>query len=188
PFDEITRASDVQIYLDQAKGQLSFGNPLILSYLLERRDESGDVAREGIADLYTLQVSDPHMMQGLYFALIGLIYLGIGLYFLLKQGRAPYVTHFFIICLLAFIAHFFSSTLEMRTQFDKGIDLADTIAFVFLAPLFVHIAAIYPLRQRLIARSRWLSRVVMGCLYAPAAILVLCEILLRASKFRAHIP
>src|SRR5262249_20893638 len=100
----------------------------------------------------------------------------------------PYVTHFFVICLLAYIAHFFSSTLEMRTQFDKGIDLADAIAFIFLAPLFVHIAAIYPLRQRLIARSRWLSRVVMGCLYGPAAILVLCEILLRVSKFRAHIP
>jgi two-component system, NtrC family, sensor kinase len=189
PYDEITRASDVQIYLDQAKGQLTYGNTLTLSYVLERRNETGDeVIREGIADLHSFQVRDPHIMRGLYFALIGLIYLGIGVYFLLKQGRAPYVTHFFVICLLAFIAHFFSPTEELRTQFDKGIDLADTIALVFLAPLFIHFAAIYPLRQRLIARSRWLSRGLVGCLYAPAAILILCEVLLRVAKFRAQIP
>ena len=188
-FDPIERASDVQIYLDQAKDQLSFGNPLTLSYWVERRNESGDVAiREGIADLQSLQVRDPHTMRVLYLNLIGLIYLGIGIYFLLKQGRAPYVTQFFVICLLAFIAHFFSSTLEMRTQFDKGVDLADTIAFAFLAPLFIHFAAIYPLRQRLIARSRWLSRGLVGCLYAPAAILIIGEIMVRVAKFRALIP
>ncbi|HKQ72425.1 MAG TPA: ATP-binding protein [Blastocatellia bacterium] len=189
PFEEMSRASDVQIYLDQAAGQLSYGNRLILSYWLERRNENGDVAiREGVADLYSLQVRDPHIMRGLYHALIGLIYLGIGLYFLLKQGRSPYVTHFFIICLFMFIAHFFSPTEEMRTQFDKGIDLADTIALVFLAPLFIHFAAIYPSRQRLVARSQWLSRALAGCLYAPAAILIMGEILLRVAKFRAWIP
>ncbi len=189
PFDALTRASDVQIYLDQAKDQINFGNPLTLSYWLERRNDTGDVAiGEGIADLHSLQVRDPHMMRGLYIALIGLIYLGIGLYFLIKQGRAPYVTHFFIICQLAFIAHFFSRTEEMRTQFDKGVDLADTIALVFLAPVFIHFAAIYPLRQRLIARSMWLNRVVIGFLYAPAVILIICEIILRVARFRELIP
>src|SRR5262249_28950418 len=42
----------------------------------------------------------------------------------------------------------------------------------------------YPLRKRLIARSKWLSRVVAGCLYAPTAILIIGEVALRVAKFR----
>ena len=189
PFDEIARAQYVQLYFDQVKGQPGFPNSLTLSYWVERRNDNGDVAiRDGYADLQKLQVREPHTMLRLYIALIGLIYLAIGVYFLLKQGRAPYVTRFFVICLLAFIAHFYSPTEEMRTQFDKGIDLADTIALAFLGPLFIHFAAIYPLRQRLLTRSRWLSRGLAGCLYAPAAIFVAAEVLLRVAKFRALIP
>ena len=189
PFDEINRAEYVQLYFDQVKGQPGFPNSLTLTYSVERRNDNGDVTiPEGYADLQKLQVREPHTMRGLYIALIGLIYLGIGVYFLLKQGRAPYVTRFFVICLLAFIAHFYSPTEEMRTQFDKGIDLADTIALALVAPMFIHFAAIYPLRQRLLTRSRWLSRGVAGCLYAPAAILIVAEILLRVAKFRALIP
>ncbi|MGH9851425.1 MAG: hypothetical protein ACREBD_16435, partial [Blastocatellia bacterium] len=131
PFDEVVRAEHVQIYLDQAKDQLGFGNPLALGYWVGRRNDSGDtIIRDGIAELQSLQVRQTHNVRGLYLALIGLIYLGIGVYFLLKQGRAPYVTHFFLICLLAFIAHFYSPTEEMRTQFDKGVDLADFIALI----------------------------------------------------------
>jgi PAS domain S-box-containing protein len=189
PFDEITRAEHVQIYLDQAKGQPGFPNSLTLSYWLERRNDTGDVAiGQGIADLDRLQERDPHTWRGLYIALIGLIYLGIGVYFLLKQGRAPYVTHFFVICLLAFIAHCYSPTEEMRTQFDKGVDLADTIALTLLAPLFVHFAAIYPLRKSLYTRRRWLGWGLVGCLYAPATILIISEILLRVAQFRTLVP
>ncbi len=188
-FDEISRAEHVQIYLDQVKGQPGFPNSVTLDYLVERLNDNRDaVIQDGIANLQSLQAREPHAMRGLYLALIGLIYLCIGVYFLLKQGRAPYVTRFFIVCLLAFIAHFYSPTEEMRTQFDKGIDLADAIAIALLGPFFVHFAALYPLRKRLIARSQWLSRAVAGCLYAPTAILILGEVMLRVAKFRVLIP
>src|SRR5262245_56687265 len=188
-YDEITRAEHVQIYLDQVKGQPKFPESVNLHYQVARLNDKGDaVINEGFADLQNLQSRDPHTQRGLYPALIGLIYLGIGVYFLLKQGRAPYVTRFFVICLLAFITHFYSPTLEMRTQFDKGIDLADSIALALLGPFFLHFAALYPLRKRLVARGRWLSRVVAGCLYAPTAILIIGEVMLRVAKFRASIP
>src|SRR5262245_3608304 len=188
-YDEITRAERVQIYLDQVKGQPGFPDSVNLHYWVARLNDRGDaVINEGFADLQNLQSREPHTQRGLYHALIGLIYLGIGVYFLLKQGRAPYVTRFFIICLLAFIAHFYSPTMEMRAQFDKGIDLADSIALALLGPFFMHFAALYPQRKRLVARSRWLSRVVAGCLYAPTAILIIGEIMLRVAKFRALIP
>jgi PAS domain S-box-containing protein len=184
-YDEITRAEHVQIYLDQVKGQTGFPDSVNLHYWVARLNDKGDaVIKDGYADLQNLQVRDPHSRRNLYFELIGLIYLGIGVYFLLKQGRAPYVTRFFIICLLAFIMHFFSATEEMRTQFDKGIDLADAIALALLGPFFVHFAALYPLRKRLVARGPWLSRAVAGCLYAPTAILIAGEVVLRVTRFR----
>ncbi len=185
PFDEITGAHQVQIYLDQAKDQVQLGNSLTLSYWIERRNDAGDTTiRQGIADLQKLQMRETHTVRGLYLALIGLIYLGIGVYFLLRQGRAPYITHFFLICLLAFIVHFFSPTEELRAQFDKGIDIADTIALVLLAPVFIHFAAIYPARYHLLTRRRWLTVL----LYAPAILLTAAEICLRFSSLRETIP
>jgi PAS domain S-box-containing protein len=187
--DEITRAEYVQIYIDQARGQPGFPASVNLHYLMERRNDKGDaVIKQGFADLQNLRARDPHTQRDLYLALVGLIYLGIGVYFLLKQGRAPYVTRFFIVCLLAFIAHFYSPTQEMRTQFDKGIDLADAIALALLGPFFIHFAALYPLRKRLVQRSLWQSRAVAGCLYAPTAILIISEIMLRVARFRDRIP
>ena len=187
--EEITRAEHVQIYLDQVKGQPGFPDSVNLHYWVARLNDKGDaVIKDGYADLQNLQVRDPNSRLKLYIALIGLIYLGIGVYFLLKQGRAPYVTRFFIICLLAFILHFFSATEEMRTQFDKGIDLADAIALALLGPFFVHFAALYPLRKRLVARGPWLSRAVAGCLYAPTAILIAGEVMLRVARFRDLVP
>ncbi len=184
-LEEIVRAEHVQIYLDQAKDQLGFGNPLSLSYWVGRRNDSGDtIIRDGIADLQSLQVRQTHNVRGLYLALIGLIYLGIGVYFLLKQGRAPYVTHFFLICLLAFIAHFYSPTEEMRTQFDKGVDLADFIALILLAPALAHFTAIYPSRYHLFTRRRWL----VACLYAPAMLLIAAEVWLRTARLREMVP
>ncbi len=186
PFDEITEAQQVQIYLDQAKDQIQLGNPLTLSYFIERRNDAGDtVIRHGYADLPdTLLERETHTVRGLYLALLGLIYLGIGVYFLQRQGRAPYATHFFLICLAAFIAHFYSPTLELRTQFDKGIDFADNIALILLAPLFIHFAAIYPARYHLLTRRRWLG----ALLYVPALFLVAAEIWLRFAKLRGLIP
>jgi two-component system, NtrC family, sensor kinase len=187
--DMIARAEHVQIFLDQVKGQPGFPDSVNLQYYVARRNDKGDaVIKDGFAELQNLQKRDLHTRRGLYFALIGLIYLGIGVYFLLKQGRAPYVTRFFVLCLLAFIVHFFSHTEEMRTQFDKGIDLADAIAVALLGPFFVHFAALYPLRKRLVARGPWLSRAVAGCLYLPTAILIVGEVVLRVARFRSLIP
>lgn len=182
-FDEITEAQHVQIYLDQAKELIKEGGTI--SYLIVRLNDAGDkVELEGIADLNRLDYLEPHRGRGLYLALIGIIYLGIGCYVLLKQGRAPYVTHFFVICLLAFIVHAYSPTEEMRTQFDKAVDLTETIALILLSPVLVHFSAIYPARYHLFTRRRALALLV----YLPAAALILTEVLLRFAPLRAYLP
>jgi two-component system NtrC family sensor kinase len=179
PFDELPRAHYVQLYLDQVKEQIKDGYRL--SYLVVRENYP---IHEGVAYLDRLDVRPTHRPGDLYLALIGLIYLSIGVYVLLQQGRAPYVTHFFLICLLAFIVHFFSHTEELRTQFDKAVDFADAIALILLAPVFFHFSAIYPARYHLFTQRRWLASLI----YVPAALLGLCEVWIRFEKLRQFAP
>jgi hypothetical protein len=181
--EEITEARYVQLILDQVKDHVNDAHPL--SYYLIRKNQTGEVTlKEGIADLDRLQERPTHLTRGIYLALIGLIYLGIGIYVLLLQGRAPYVRHFFVVCLLAFIAHFYSPTEELRASFDKFIDLADTFALILLGPAFVHFAAIYPKRTHLFQARRWLA----ALLYVPSLCLILVETWLHVEKLRNLIP
>ncbi len=183
PFDEVRRAQYVQIYLDQAKDRTK--DRFALSYWIARYNDTGDaVISEGIADIDTLAFRSTHLSQGIYLWLIGFIYLGIGVYVLLKQGRGPYVAHFFLICLLAFMTHSFSPTEELRTQFDKVVDVSETIALILLAPLFVHFAAIYPARYHLFNRRRWLALLV----YIPAIALIVGEVALHFAALRSWLP
>ncbi|MBS1789102.1 MAG: PAS domain S-box protein [Acidobacteria bacterium] len=183
-FEEVTKAQHVQIYLDLAKDRAKDDNSPSLSYWIEKRNDSGEtVMREGVADL-KLQARPTHLLRGLYLALVGLIYLAIGIYFLLRQGRAPHVTHFFLLCLLAFVVHFFSPTEEMRMQFDKAIDFADYLALILLAPMLVHFAAIYPSRPQPVSRQRWL----LAALYAPSVVLIAAETWIRFATLRNLLP
>ena len=183
PFDEVTGAHQVQIYLDKEKDLGA--EQTSLSYLIVRMNDARDTEiGEGIADFDKLDLRQPHFGRGLYLALIGLTYLIIGVYVLLRQGRAPYVAHFFIICLLAFIVHAFSPTEELRTQFDKVIDLTETVALILLAPLFVHFAAIYPSRYHLLKERRWLALL----LYVPSMAMIGAEVMLRFAGLRSELP
>jgi len=183
-FEEVSEAQHVQIYLDQAKDRSTDPDKAQISYWIQHRNDAGDtMLRDGIADL-ELKPRPTHDLRGFYLALLGLLYLGIGVYFLLQQSRAPYARHFFLLCLLAFIAHFYSPTEEMRAQFDKGIDFADAIALIVLAPMFVHFSIIYPERFHIFTRQRWKA----ALLYIPAVLLIAAETWLRIAQLRAMIP
>lgn len=165
-FDEITRASDVQIYLDTA------GVHHPVSYLVERRNAYGDASRWA-ADLIELHVKPQRLWRGLYLGAIGLVYLIIGLYVLIRQGRSPYTRHFYVICLAAFIVHFYSFT-EQLDRLDWIVFLADNAALTLLAPLFLHFAALFPIKQHIVESRRGVTAV----LYVPAMIMLGLEALL----------
>lgn len=165
-FDAVARASDVQIYLDAA----GVGAPI--SYALQRENAYGDRSTWA-ADIPELAAKPQKLGRGLYLAAIGLVYLVIGLVVLLKQGSAPYVRHFYLICLLAFVVHGYSFT-ETLDRLDWIIFVADNAAFVLLAPLFLHFAALFPLKRQIVARRRAATLAI----YTPALILLALEIAL----------
>jgi len=115
---------------------------------------------------------DQHIGRGLYLAFIGLVYLAIGLFGLLKQHRAALTYHFFAWSLVSFTVYFYSATREFTT-FDGLVSLLDGAAQAFMAPLFLHFCINFVSNRGLRLRSRPIA----AALYLPAIVLVVFEVL-----------
>ena len=75
--------------------------------------------------------------------LIAIIYLGIGLYVLLRRWTAPASTHFYIFCLVSFILFSFHFSGKLN-QFDWTILWCNTVALLLQPALFLHFVLIFP--------------------------------------------
>ena len=109
--------------------------------------------------------SDRTLYGGL--RLIALVYLGIGLYVLLRRWTAPGSTHFYIFCLVSFIFYSFHYTGKLN-DFDWIVYWANVVAWLLQPALFLHFALVFPERRRLINRRPWLIPVM----YVPALVLL----------------
>jgi PAS domain S-box-containing protein len=159
--EEIASASDVQIYLEEAK----VGGHV--RYLLER-PSNPEETRFYHAYLDNLTPVQTWAMHDLYVNLIGLVYLLVGFFVFFKQGgRAPFVLHFATLCLVAFVFHFYKPY-GAYEDLDLAIYFLDNAALVLFAPVFLHFCALYPVRYRLSERRPWL----VYLLYAPALALI----------------
>ncbi|HKG61233.1 MAG TPA: ATP-binding protein [Pyrinomonadaceae bacterium] len=159
--EQIAAAHDVQIYLEQ----VGIGGQL--HYLMTRPAYSPEFGAYW-ADLDHLGALHRWTPRVLYINLIGLIYLFVGFFVLLKQGgRAPFVLHFATFCLAAFVFLFYTPVGSYR-DLDLAIAFLDNAALILFAPLFLHFCALYPSRQQLFATRRW--RAVW--LYVPALLLL----------------
>ncbi|MCA1850187.1 MAG: PDZ domain-containing protein, partial [Acidobacteria bacterium] len=159
--EEVVSASDVQVYLEEAKvgGRLR--------YLIER-PSFPEETRFYHVYLENLGAIENWTTRDLYINFVGVVYLLVGLFVLFKQGgRAPFVLHFATLCLVAFVFHFYKPVGEYE-DLDLAIAFLDDAALALFAPLFLHFCAIYPVRYHLSGRRRWPAVL----LYAPAFVLV----------------
>jgi len=99
--------------------------------------------------------------------LIALIYLGIGLYVLLRRWTAPGSTHFYVFCLVSFIAYSFKYTGRLN-EFDWTIYWSNIVAWVLQPALFLHFVLIFPEKRRSVSKHPWLLALV----YVPGALLL----------------
>jgi len=99
--------------------------------------------------------------------LIGLIYLGIGVYVLLRRWTAPGSTHFYIFCLVSFIFYCFKYTGKLN-QFDWTIFWGNEVAWLLQPALFLHFVLTFPERRGFVRRRPWLIPLV----YLPGAMLL----------------
>ena len=98
---------------------------------------------------------------------IALIYLGIGVYVLLRRWTAPGSTHFYIFCLVSFIAYSFHYTGKLDA-FDWEIYWSNVAAWVLLPALFLHFVLTFPEKREFVRKYPWLLTLI----YVPGAILL----------------
>jgi two-component system NtrC family sensor kinase len=104
--------------------------------------------------------------------LIALIYLGIGIYVLLRRWTAPGSTHFYIFCLVSFIAYSFKYTGKLN-DFDWTIYWSNIVAWVLQPALFLHFTLTFPEKRQFVRQRPWL----LGFAYVPGAILLARHVL-----------
>ena len=104
--------------------------------------------------------------------LIALVYLGIGIYVLLRRWTAPKSTHFYVFCLVSFIFYAFHYTGKLN-DFDWIVYWTNVVAWLLQPALFLHFALTFPERKtRLLGRRHWL----IPSLYLPGALLLALHI------------
>jgi signal transduction histidine kinase len=124
---------------------------------------------------------DRGIQQG--FRFIALVYLGIGLYVLLRRWTAPHSTHFYIFCLVSFVLYSFWYTGKFN-QFDQLVYWSGIAASALQPALFLHFAIAFSADRR---RGRgWLAALT----YLPGAAVVTIQVLAQtqwaATELLAH--
>jgi hypothetical protein len=135
-----------------------------LSYTLGRDNVSLDVP-------VILQPVDKSLNQGL--RLIALVYLGIGMYVLLRRWTAPKAGHFYLFCLVSFIFYSFKFTGKLN-QFDWTIYWANVVAGMLQPAMFLHFALSFPQRKAFVEKRSW----ILPMVYVPGLLLLSIWVLL----------
>src|SRR5271154_5294437 len=99
--------------------------------------------------------------------LIALIYFGLGLFALLRRWTAPGSTHFYIFCLVSFIASSFKYTGKLN-DFDWAIYWGTIAAGVLQPALFLHFVLTFPEKRETVRKHPGLLALV----YVPGAVLL----------------
>jgi len=103
---------------------------------------------------------------------IALIYLGIGMYILLRRWTAPGSLHFYIFCLVSFVYYAFKYTGKLN-EFDWIILGSNVVAGLLQPALFLHFALVFPERRPWVRKHTS----VLWLVYLPGAILLAIQIL-----------
>jgi two-component system, NtrC family, sensor kinase len=115
--------------------------------------------------------------------LIAAIYLGIGVYVLLRRWTAPGSTHFYIFCLVSFIAYSFKYTGKLN-DFDWAIYWSNIVAWVLQPALFLHFVLTFPEKRQFVRQRPWL----LALAYLPGAVLLGRHVIaLRLAQASGHL-
>jgi two-component system, NtrC family, sensor kinase len=101
--------------------------------------------------------------------LLAFLYLGIGVFILIRGSLSPPTFHFYLICLASFVVWLFSATTRF-SALDWWVYGLNALAFIILPALFLHFCLRFP--ETVVAGSRW----IFLC-YVPAILLFLMRLL-----------
>jgi two-component system, NtrC family, sensor kinase len=90
-----------------------------------------------------------------YLRIVGLLYLFIGLFILVRRSTAPRAVHFYLFCLASFVLYSFHYTGKLNI-FDKEIYWINVVAALVQPALLVHFALLFPERHRKVKTALFL--------------------------------
>src|SRR5512141_545327 len=118
--DEITSPADVQMYLETA------GVDGSLTYFYQRPSYAFS-DNYYFADLKHIDEIARWTPSMIFLSIVGLVWLGVGIFVLFKQGgRSPFVLHFATVCLAASVFHIYKP-IGFGADFDLGVSLMDDL-------------------------------------------------------------
>ncbi len=171
-YDEVVSSADVPMYLEAA------GVGGSLTYFFEKRSYSFGNNRY-YADLRNIDSVPRWTPSIIFLAFVGIVWLGVGLFVLFKQGsRLPFVLHFASFCLAAFVFHLYQP-IGTGQDFDLAVQLLDSIAFALFVPLFVHFCFRYPVRSEVFDKAPWKTFLI----YVPATLLISANLFFAIAPF-----
>jgi two-component system NtrC family sensor kinase len=125
------------------------------------------IARQGVTLDSSVILVPANRSLNNWLRLIALIYLGIGVYVLLRRWTAPGSTHFYIFCLVSFIAYSFKYVYKLN-DFDSIILWSNIVAWLLQPALFVHFVLTFPEKRQFVRRHAWL----LSLAYVPGTLLL----------------
>jgi two-component system NtrC family sensor kinase len=96
--------------------------------------------------------------------LVGLVYLGVGLFVFFRRGNAPRSLHFYTLCLASFVLSTFHFTGKLNS-FDKAMYYGNVLAGLFAPTIFLHFCLAFPEK-----RGWFRRRARMFLVYVPATL------------------
>ncbi len=103
--------------------------------------------------------------------LVGLLYLGIGAFVLLRRWNSRHSLHFYLFCLASYVLYSFSYTGKLNS-FDWTIYWLNVVANILQPALFLHFCLRFPERPAFVRERR-----VIPLVYAPGALLGLVHVM-----------
>jgi two-component system NtrC family sensor kinase len=108
---------------------------------------------------------DPYSARG-YLDFVGLIYLVVGGFILLRRWTAPKSLHFYLFCLTSFVLYAFHYTGKLNS-FDETVYWLNVAATLLQPAIFLHFCLTFPRATPALRQRPWLVSLV----YVPGVLL-----------------
>jgi signal transduction histidine kinase len=157
--------------------------PKVLAGIGSWRKATYTVSHGGVAVVPTVIVGEaPRNPAFRFLYLLGAAYLLIGLFVYFRRGSAQKAQHFYVLCLVSFVAYCFHNTGNLDT-FDTLVYFGNIAAGLLAPTIFLHLCLTFP------ERRKWFQKPTgVMLLYLPALLLISLYLAVSTGVLKTGIP
>lgn len=183
-FNNGIRTGDVLLKISGATIHKATDVSRVLLGLGVWREATYQARRGGVEFQTKLVISPaPRDLPAIYYQyLVGMAYLGIGLFVLFRRGHAPMALHFYVLCLTSFVLSSFHFTGKLN-NFDQAIYFGNVVAGIIAPTVFLHFCLVFPEGAYNLRR-----KLTVALTYLPGAALLAIFFGVTSGRLQVAIP